>query len=446
MRGLLTSSSGKREYINEHKMKNSAHKKRLQPGLTYWLPLLMLISLALCCSVEKKDWEKAQAADTIASYNEYLEEHPERTHVESAKFKIKEHQFLEHADTLNLIPVYKTFLKNFPRSPQRDSIEDRLEKLYNKRHPEFIHARTAKILFKHDLGEADTVRFDIENIAKKSMLYAGLELKDDGPEEPDVVLEIDVRGKPLVETYSSFGKQYSGAVLSGTITFRTSKGFVYREVFAGKSKPPSLLWDVGPKGPHPTPSSAPWETVFTRPGSFCEKFVEIIHRFFGTDALVMWLSSYNVGITDAVKHKVREMNDPSITAPFLRILERDQATTWAKDAISILGTMEDPRAVELLISSLRGEYSEEVNKNQKNIESLTKVEDQTADVRRAAAWALGKIKDPRAVEPLISALQDPIVQFWAAQSLKEITGEDFGENKEKWQAWWENTTNKSKQE
>jgi hypothetical protein len=38
------------------------------------------------------------------------------------------------------------------------------------------------------------------------------------------------------------------------------------------------------------------------------------------------------------------------------------------------------------------------------------------------------------------------VQFWAAQSLKEITGEDFGENKEKWQAWWENTTNKSKQE
>ncbi len=427
-------------------MKNSAHKKRLQPGLTYWLPLLMLISLALCCSVENKDWEKAQAADTIASYNEYLEAHPEGTHVESAKSKIREHQYLEYADALNLIPVYRSFLENFPRSPQKESIEDKLEKLYNKRHPEFIRARTAKILFKQDLGEADTAPFDIENIAKKSLLYAGLELKDYGPEEPDVALEIDVGGKPLVETYSSFGKQYSGAVLSGTITFRTSKGFVYSETFAGKSKPPSLLWDVGPKGPHPTPFSAPWETVFTMPGSFCEIFVEITHKFLGTDVLIMWLSSYDVGITDAVKHKIREINDPSITAPFLKILERDQVTTWAKNAISILGTMEDPRAVELLISSLRGEYSEEVTNNLKRIESLTKVEDQTADVRRAAAWALGKIKDPRAVEPLISALQDPIVRFWAAQSLKEITGEDFGENKEKWQAWWENTTNKSKQE
>ena len=412
----------------------------------YWLPLLMLISLALCCSTEKRDWENAQAADTIAFYNEYLEAHPEGTHVESAKSKIKEHQSLEFADAVNLIPVYRTFLKNYPQSPQKESIEDKLEKFCNKRHPEFIHARTAKILFKQDLGEADTAPFDIENIAKKSMLYADLELKDDGPEEPDVALEIDVRGKPLVETYSSFGKQYSGAVLSGTITFRTSKGFVYRETFAGKSKPPSLLWDVGPRGPHPTPSSAPWTTVFTMPGSFCEKFVEIIHKFFGTDALIMWLSSYDVGITDEVKHKIQEIKDPSITAPFLKILERDQVTPWAKNAISILGTMEDPRAVELLISSLRGEYSEEVNKNQKNIESLTKVEDQTADVRRAAAWALGKIKDPRAIEPLISALHDPMVRFWAAQSLRWITGEDFGEHIEKWQAWRENTRNKSKQE
>jgi HEAT repeat protein len=56
-----------------------------------------------------------------------------------------------------------------------------------------------------------------------------------------------------------------------------------------------------------------------------------------------------------------------------------------------------------------------------------------------AAWALGEIKDRRAVKPLIDALGDQIkdVRKKAALALKEITGKDFGKDPAKWQEWWE---------
>jgi len=58
-------------------------------------------------------------------------------------------------------------------------------------------------------------------------------------------------------------------------------------------------------------------------------------------------------------------------------------------------------------------------------------------VRERAAWALSKLKDPRAVEPLIGALRDEssIVRRHAAHALREITGENFDEDPLRWQNW-----------
>ena len=88
-------------------------------------------------------------------------------------------------------------------------------------------------------------------------------------------------------------------------------------------------------------------------------------------------------------------------------------------AASALGEIKDPRAVEPLIATL---------KNDKN-----------GYVRAMAAWALGEIKDPRAVEPLIAALSDEShgVRKSAPLALREITGKDFGKDPAKWQKWWE---------
>ncbi len=59
--------------------------------------------------------------------------------------------------------------------------------------------------------------------------------------------------------------------------------------------------------------------------------------------------------------------------------------------------------------------------------------------RSSAAWALGKIGDKRAVEPLIAVLKDKgsYVRYYASEALTKITGKDFGEDQAQWQKWWE---------
>lgn len=60
--------------------------------------------------------------------------------------------------------------------------------------------------------------------------------------------------------------------------------------------------------------------------------------------------------------------------------------------------------------------------------------DSEVDVRLAAAEALGNIKSPQSMEALIIALddRDPALQYVGVQSLKSITGEDYGGDVRAW--------------
>jgi HEAT repeat protein len=65
-------------------------------------------------------------------------------------------------------------------------------------------------------------------------------------------------------------------------------------------------------------------------------------------------------------------------------------------------------------------------------------EDQDELIRGYAARALGQIGDPSATPALIEALQHP---YWAvrqasAESLEKITGQHFGQDADKWKAWY----------
>jgi HEAT repeat protein len=63
--------------------------------------------------------------------------------------------------------------------------------------------------------------------------------------------------------------------------------------------------------------------------------------------------------------------------------------------------------------------------------------DVNQDVRLAAARALGKIKDQQAIAALGDALtdSDPAMQYRAVLSLKEITGQDLGNNVDRWRQY-----------
>jgi HEAT repeat protein len=61
-------------------------------------------------------------------------------------------------------------------------------------------------------------------------------------------------------------------------------------------------------------------------------------------------------------------------------------------------------------------------------------EDNDQNVRLAAAKALGSMKSPEAIQALSVALddRDPAMQYVGVQSMKEVTGKDYGPNVEAW--------------
>jgi HEAT repeat protein len=112
-------------------------------------------------------------------------------------------------------------------------------------------------------------------------------------------------------------------------------------------------------------------------------------------------------------------------------------------AASALGTVADARAVEPLISALDDQQG--VNEmaalalgeigDPRAVEPLTKtLGNENWEVRSSAAKALGKIGDDRAIDPLINLLRDKNenVRWHAVQALEGITGESYSMNTTNW--------------
>lgn len=122
------------------------------------------------------------------------------------------------------------------------------------------------------------------------------------------------------------------------------------------------------------------------------------------------------------------------TDPVRRLIGRlnDPDVGARARAATALGKMKDPRAVNPLIAVFDYEMDSGVRENAAL--ALGNIRDPRAvgplifvlrndmdDVRRGAAWALGNIGDPRAVEPLIIALNDPYL--WARRAAAEALGQ-----------------------
>jgi len=87
-------------------------------------------------------------------------------------------------------------------------------------------------------------------------------------------------------------------------------------------------------------------------------------------------------------------------------------------AAGALGRQGDARAVPALLQAVRTD---------------------TTRVRLKAIRSLGELKDTQAITPLIAALAEPgtRIKTAAAAALQDITGQDFGEDPAKWRQWWE---------
>lgn len=127
-----------------------------------------------------------------------------------------------------------------------------------------------------------------------------------------------------------------------------------------------------------------------------------------------------------------------------------------RQAISRLGRKRDPAALDVLIYALKNNKDPFIRKdaafamgkigNPKAVDALIEaLNDQEPKVRCNSSWALGKINDNRAVQPLINLLardkHEEVVPA-VTTALMTITMEMLGEDPNEWQKWWQENKDK----
>lgn len=109
--------------------------------------------------------------------------------------------------------------------------------------------------------------------------------------------------------------------------------------------------------------------------------------------------------------------DISLAAEMARSAAEDPAESVRLEACGVLGKAGGAESAAVLADVLRRETS--------------------ADVKQAAIKALGNAKEASAVPVLAEFLneRDPATQYLAMQSLREVTGKDFGNDVRRWEAY-----------
>jgi HEAT repeat protein len=164
-------------------------------------------------------------------------------------------------------------------------------------------------------------------------------------------------------------------------------------------------------------------TSFHTPAMRIDTVEQFASRSDGTD------SAEQREYTDQLARQIQIEPDPLVREAILRatgefrtplayqMLEaglRDENSQVRAACCQSLGTRAESRAVSALANVLR--------------------DDEDKDVRLAAVEALGNIKDPSAIAALAVALDDhdPAMQYVGVQSMKSITGKDYGGDVEAW--------------
>lgn len=110
--------------------------------------------------------------------------------------------------------------------------------------------------------------------------------------------------------------------------------------------------------------------------------------------------------------------DDIMAVPFLAKQAKDPHPAVRAAVMLALGKLGDARAIPALLAGLQ------------DPDEITRIN---------AAYSLGNYYSPKVVTALIQSLKDPATQVKqaAAESLKRLSGMDFGLMQAKWQQWWQ---------
>lgn len=250
----------------------------------------------------------------------------------------------------------------------------------------------------------------------------------------------------------------TGGSLGGTISLERAGTSLAQDRFDSAQDFPRKIWESA----YIDDKQVLWNLLKRDgPGAFIPRLSELLARTFGVERLIAVLKNKDWRY-EYVHHTTTAFGSigrPAVR-PLIAVLKDRGLDDWVREsAAESLGTIGDPLAVEHLIEVMK----EISGAGSAAISSLAKMRDVRAVEplisllkhkncikRQEAATALGSIKDPRAIEPLISLLRE--FSFWelfstcfvskkfphqaASESLEQITGQDFGGNADQYQEWW----------
>jgi len=329
----------------------------------------------------------------------------------------------------------------------------------------FRNVKVIRIVLEQSGRKKDIARLPFYDYAEKILECAGFQVVKEGAKNYDATLHIKAKAIPKRHHYSDGRRHWTSATVRGTITLSVSDRTLKRD-FSGKVWPPQSI----PAGsPSTRRSYAPLRGAFDR--GFVSDLPRLLAEVVDISTLSACLKHEDWRVRKSTAVALREINPVQAMIFALkddswRVREaaarslgelrdlHDIESPFPPELLSCLPS-KDLRAVEPLISALEDSVP---FVGVAAARSLGKLRDPRAveplisalkvdfpPLGAAAAEALGELKDLRAVEPLISALRGsfPVVRCAAARALEKITQKDFGRDYAKWQSWWQDNKNAS---
>jgi len=93
---------------------------------------LIVTALLAGCDTREKDWEAARQADSIAAYEEFLEQHPDGEYTDAARERIagiREQNAWDSARDADSVEAYQAFLDEYPDSEHAAQADGRIDDL-----------------------------------------------------------------------------------------------------------------------------------------------------------------------------------------------------------------------------------------------------------------------------------------------------------------------------
>jgi hypothetical protein len=165
------------------------------------------------------------------------------------------------------------------------------------------------------------------------------------------------------------------------------------------------------------------QTTYHTPAMRVDALEQYAMRSTGTD------TPEQRAITDQLARQIQVEPDPLVRQAVVKAIAEFR-TPMAQQVLEA-GLNDQDAAVRVACCKALGQRAESVS-----IDRLAAAlrNDEDIDVRLAAAEALGHIKSPQSIQALIAALddRDPAMQYVGVQSMKSITGEDYGPTVDTW--------------